>query len=381
MTSVNHAFRRFGSLSNPRGSAIPGPNHWAILATAIAAVTLVGCPDGPIAEQQGFLTINLTQGEGFRAILPSYDMAIAFYAVTVEKAGSTTVAFVDRPAAQAQISDVSLQAGTWRLRVTAKNATRAIIGSGEATATVIAGAHTEASVLVVQLPGNGSLLLAASWPAEMSLLHPSIVGTLSPKGSSAAPIQLAFPAIGGNDLASNLQRDDIPTGLYSLALFFKDGKDIVAARTVDSVQVAQGRTSSGDIAFSIQPGYWGTAEVTIVTDLQNPIGVVFTGQESVLVQGETMTIDATTAEAGTTFEWYLDGEVIPETATGRLALSGADLSLDRHRIDLFVSAGSKSSSATLFVDVVSTLDPLPDPDFSSEPNMQRAMPTGDAYDS
>lgn len=330
-----------------------------ILIAAFVLAMLSACPDPSAIAGNGLLSLRFTQGEEFKTILPAIDMAIAYYDVNITRTGKTTVSYLDHPAAEDEIVNILLEAGIWTVEVKAKNAAKTIIGTGQAAANIIANpvANVTVTVMVSQLPGNGSLKLAASWPAEMKLSAPAIAGKLTPAGGGTMDIPLSFLTIAADAVAANLQRDDIPAGSYTLSLDLKDGPDIVATM-VTAVHVVKGQLSSGDIEFTIDPKFWGKADVTIVSGIPTDFSIVFDKANATeVLSADGLVITATTTPAAVGYSWYLNGEPITIAMTTDGEIGGNILNLKAgilepgwtHRITLLCSDSYSISSKDLII--------------------------------
>jgi N-acetylneuraminic acid mutarotase len=88
-------------------------------------------------------------------------------------------------------------------------------------------------------------------------------------------------------------------------------------------------------------------------NLQNPIGITFSGQSAELQTNQQMTVTATTTETVESYQWYLKGSALagatnPSVTVGNLAEG-------HYRLDLFVTKGDVISSETLYFDVYITI--------------------------
>ncbi|MDP3177459.1 MAG: chitobiase/beta-hexosaminidase C-terminal domain-containing protein [Spirochaetaceae bacterium] len=319
---------------------------------AIALMILTSCGD-LVPSTTGSLTVNIAKGSGLRALIgPSLE--ISTFDLTLSCPGKTTKTYSDRPISTPRIENITLETGAWTILAHAKNAAGDIIGSGTNSVAVASG-NREATVIVSLAAGNGSLTLTASWPASLGLAAPSLTGKLT--AESGSEIALAF-SVAADKLRASVSKPSIPAGSYSLDLTLMDGIEPVALADHD-VTILLGKETSAAATFSELSG---KLVATIIDAIPDDFAISFDQADGFyLAEESTLALNASTDPLAESYEWFIDGFRIEDATGASLELAG--LGVHVHEVGLFVRLGGMTGSASVSVDVVSTLEPLPAPTF------------------
>jgi hypothetical protein len=308
----------------------------AILIPVLALISLTGCPS-PSVSDTGDLTLTITSAteRGVKSILPPADMEVTSYDVSGN--GPNGASFTDPNASKTPfITD--LVPGSWLITVKGKNAAGTIVGEGSVTVTIIAGQTATASVTVSAIGGSGTMHLFVSWPA--GLITPSVTGTLTPAGGS--PAALTFTLAGDSLSAAYDSGSSLDVGYYTLSLLLKDGSTTVWGG-VEAVRIISGNTTTGSFVLSSScPPPAGGMLICAAASSNGPIPITLSGQTASLTSGADMTTTATPAISVDSYEWFVDGEAIGQTAA--TATFGSALPLGNHRVDVIARKGAAISS-------------------------------------
>jgi hypothetical protein len=122
----------------------------------------------------------------------------------------------------------------------------------------------------------------------------------------------------------------------------------------DTIRIITGQTTNGTIEVPLggqTPS--GQLDLTINSDLQNPIEITFTGFSETLEEGEEMTVTAVPSVSVDNYQWYLNGELLEEATTDTVTL-GSELNLGAYRLDCIVDVAPIFSSESIYFTVVET---------------------------
>ncbi|MDP3177460.1 MAG: hypothetical protein Q8M76_06125, partial [Spirochaetaceae bacterium] len=296
-----------------------------------------------------------------RTLTPANSMEPAEYEISCSRAGRETPV-VGTFAADGSVATIYLEPGTWDVALSAFNAEGTPIGGGSTTGVVVtAGDVSAVSIAVSPLTGNGSFNLTIDYTAISSVIAdfsatPTLGGELILAGEeTGTAFSVALPE---GFTSASYENSAVPAGYYELHLKLYDGAVQRAQAAPESVRIVANLTTEGTVEFTSS----GSAiEMTIETDLLDPITFTFTGFSAQLLQGDSMTVSATAVGTNDeiTWEWYLDGvrsSGSPFSTSSSAPIPG-DLILGRHRLDLFAKTIDKAGSTSLFFIVASSLKP------------------------
>ena len=290
------------------------------------------------------LTFDLSK----TTIIPDQDMESATYDVVGEGPGGATFEVYGITGNSYAVN--SLATGTWVINVITKNVEGTVIGAGTTIVEIEEGSSVNASVLVTPLEGEGGLSLSIDW-TNLSDYDESanVTGTLNyqlGEGNYDSTIDLIFVKAGKTVISNSI----INTGYYKLVLYLEQaGKDPIFI-CKEAVRIVYDVTTSK--AFSLT-GNEGNVNITIETDMQEPIYIDFYGAQSNLESGTNMTVTAFTIPSLVdTYEWSLNGDVVGNASSITI---GSELLEGDYTLGLIVCKDSRMGSAS-FEFTVSTGD-------------------------
>jgi sugar lactone lactonase YvrE len=276
------------------------------LAIASLAFMAAGCT--LFTTDSATLRISLASDTRARTLQPGVSLDV----ITYDIAGSNTTgdSFEATGIGATLFQKEGLTPGTWTVQATGRNqAGDAIAVSAPATVTLDIAETESLSLLCLPLEGNGTLSIELSWPAG-SVTTPAIEATLTPRGGSAAPIAFTITGNAASHSSTSLQN-----GYYTLIVKLKDESlsGWLAWSKVETVLIVKGRTTSANWVLEEDevdtPAPSGMALI-LASDTKKPIAISLSGQQSILEEGSTMTVSATGTPAPSSWQWYLDGDLL-----------------------------------------------------------------------
>lgn len=309
-----------------------------LLWLTLASCTPLGVPSpiDPPAGNSGSLLIRIASPAA-KILLPPIDMTPAGYQIFGSGPNGSSFS-VDTGQTQAEVTHLEL--GSWTILVEALNAGGTLIGRGQATIDLAAGAAQTVTIQIAPIEGSGILQLTVAWTAA-DIPAPAVSARLLAPAGSAIP--LAFSLGAGRATCS---QPSVPTGYYTLEVKLMDGgKELAGA--VEVVRIVNGQTTSGSFTFNGTSLVSGSVDVVIVPEMQDPIEVTLSGAKAEFQEGESMTVTAS-VPAGTgpvVCNWYLNG--LPK-GTGEALTVGSGLAAGAYRLDanVFSADGLQAGSAT-----------------------------------
>ncbi|MCP4137737.1 MAG: hypothetical protein GY754_42630 [bacterium] len=272
----------------------------------------------------GSLTIDLSTATMGKTIVPDFDMTPHSYIITGAGPGNFSVS---TQSGSARIN--GLTPGNWTITVEALNAGSNPIGQGTSAITITAGQASICRVTVTPLSGNGTMSLTVLWNADIipgDASGISIETTLALNGGTAIAVAPEDITVNETERTASIVCERA-AGYYTVQVTLK-ADDTPVGNAADVIRVLKdpdgsSHTYTETLAIMPVPGSGGTP-VVIDPDLKDEIGISFSGQESILSLGQTMSITAAApAETGTiAYTWYLNGSAI---ATGDSCSFGSDL--------------------------------------------------------
>lgn len=308
--------------------------------TSVLLVCLAGCPTHITSAQLGSLMVRFSTSElASKTIVPPLDMSAAHY--TISGNGPGGASFLQSDVTTTAFVRSSLVSGAWTITVDAFNAGDALIGSGSTGVSIQAGETAEVTIPVTPLSGTGSLTINITWPSGV-ILNPAVSGTLTPAGGS--PQQIPFSA--GSGFAS-YSYPSLNAGYYSMTVQLAEGTTVKWG-SFEAIRILKDQTTTAAFNLTQLDISAGGASITITPVMQNPIAITLDGQQPELPSGVDMTVTATTSDAVDSYQWYLNGRVLPG-ATGASVTLGGSLAVGNYRLDLCVrKANIVSSQGTAF---------------------------------
>lgn len=315
-----------------------------ILGLAVAAMLSIGACMAPTINpvaQSGTLWISLDSAS-VMTVVPDLDMNPVRYDISgVGPEGQT---FSDSSTEPDFILE-GLARGTWTITVTAVNNLGITVGSGSDETYVYTAKITPLSLTIVPVSGLGTISLVMRWDDTL-VASPSIDATLThPLGTQT---DLTFSVDAGG--TATYERADVDDGYYTLNVNLLDGGTAVAG-LVETVRVLAGHTTALDHTFgSISAGTGdetGDTDLTITTNLRDPLDIDITGGVTELAQGTDVTLTASVSNytGDVSYTWYVDGTY---QSSGATLTIGSLLSTGYHRIDVtaYTADGTQGGSAS-----------------------------------
>lgn len=285
-------------------------------------------------------TVVLTIGGNVstaRTIQPSISMDVTSY--TISGKGPNSATFTQQQSGSTTTYTTSLAPGSWTIQVDAYNSSNTKIGTGQGTATISEGQTTNLSVTVTPLAGSGTLAITLDWSSGM-YTTPSVVGSLTPQGSSTAT---AIPFTVGSTSAT--YSGTLAAGYYTLTITLSDGSTTKWS-DVEAVRIIAGQTSSATYAMTT-----GSLGLTITTNMENPITITLAGNAASLNRNSNMTVTATCSDTPDSYQWYMNGAAVSGATSSSITI-GSALSVGSYTLDLMVTKGVTLSSAGFSFSVV-----------------------------
>lgn len=188
------------------------------------------------------------------------------------------------------------------------------------------------------MTGTGLFELNISWPTD-TITTPVAVIELggTPLLFDLTATSVTFPRSGFFD---NVFSD----GYHLLTVQVWDDTDLRWGRT-EAVRIMTGLTTTGTFDLTSAFSNQGEISLTIdtVTDMENPIGITFSGVIDPLPYASSMTVTATPDQAVTSYQWYLNGAIqVGETSSSITV--GPSFTPGTHRLTVVVDNGTIISS-------------------------------------
>jgi hypothetical protein len=295
-------------------------------------------------DTQGTLNLIFSEEGLFTAktIEPNLDMDVATY--DIYGSGPYGRSFEQLGVEDTTVWQKSLIPGVWTITVNAKNIDGVIIGTGSVEVEIIAGKVTNAEITVTPLIGEGILDVTVIWPVDV-IENPVILGTLTPAGGSAEEVSFVY---GADGVSAGYNRT-LANGYYVLSIQLFDGEEMLWG-TIEAVRIITGQISEKTYTL-VKDVNRGGLELEIITEMENPIEITFSGAMEFLPSGTNMTVSASTSEPVDSYQWYLKGDPI-NGETGNTITIGETLEPGTYWLDLVVIKGSILSSEGIVFEVV-----------------------------
>lgn len=288
-------------------------------------------PDG-----KGSLQLNFSPVQFFLAktIESDIDMQITDYSISGICAETDNTC--EATLSSGSNFETTLDPGTWTLTVQGLNSAGQLVGEGSTTVSIVSGETTTASVSITPLPGNGYLGLNVSWPAGV-LENPAVAGTVTPTGGTAQNISFSMA---GDGLSASYG-DSLSAGYYQVSIQLTDNGTVMWGRNV-AARIVRGGSSVENYAL-VEDVNKGGLTLTINETMEQPVNITMSGAVESLTQGESMTVSASTDQAVSSYQWYLQGQELTGE-TGSSITIGSSLSPGNYYLDLVVKTSSVYSS-------------------------------------
>jgi len=270
-----------------------------------------GCDLGMLEANTGSLAIRL--GDSSRSLVwePELDMDIASY--TIKGTGPTANdSFEVSGHTEGLFTKDGLAVGSWTITVDGYNADSEKIATVHATATVTRNATTPVTVVLRPLEGMGYLSIDMSWTDSQGVLV-NPMASMVIRDEQGNDIQdISDPvALNISGQTANVTVIDLPSGWYEVMVKLSDGASTVW-QGVFVLRVVENTTTWGIVVIpedqiQIGPGA-GTVAITIQEDMDDPLGVGFSGMPDSVEAGTEITLTSTGTYSGTEqYRWYING--------------------------------------------------------------------------
>jgi hypothetical protein len=209
----------------------------AFVTVAIAAAFLVlGCKNTTLQESpRSSVTVNVPASNKAKTLVPGFSN-IAQYGWSASGPGGATQ--TKPAAASGSVTFSDLLPGTWTFVATAYNVSGQALGSGNATATIAAGANTNIAILINISgadSGTGDLAITVIWPNDID----AVTGSIS--GGTLNYISIGtYDSFNSKALISNVA--SLSAGPHTLTLTFSRG-GFAAGTFVEAVNIFNGLTT------------------------------------------------------------------------------------------------------------------------------------------
>ena len=229
--------------------------------------------------------------------------------------------------------------GPLSLAITGRNATGENVAYGETTVVVVAGSVATATATVRPFVGLGWLFLDISWPDE-AVVTPVIEVDLDRDGV-VAPLTCELALDGLSAFFPRIAYPDdslLASGYYLMIIRMYDG-DVSVWDHVEAVRIIYDETTSGVYELGTIYPDTGDLQVLVQADMQNPIAIAFSGDQTSIIPDSDMTVTASTSQPVGSYQWYLNGDpLVGETQ--ETTTIGSDLDIGFYRLYLVVTRGS-----------------------------------------
>jgi hypothetical protein len=295
----------------------------SVVVAAVVTGAVMGC-GVPFEESCGSLAILLRPAMGERTIGPDLDLELTEYVVEGSGPGDAAFsAFLTPPGGVVE----RLRPGTWSIAVTGRNENGVSIGAGEATAEIAAGVVTTTHLTIRPLIGTGRFYLEIVWPpdaigvpgidAELDFqgLPTSLECDLAADNASFTYPRQAFP-----------DENVLDAGYYLMTIVLYDGA-IPVWDHVEAVRIMADRSTVAAYHLDSVTPNEGSLELVGELEMENPISVSLTGEQTVLPTGGEMTVSAETSQPVDSYQWYINalplaGETMASLSIGPALVPG-----------------------------------------------------------
>ena len=184
-----------------------------------------------------------------------------------------------------------------------------------------------------------------SWPAEC-VVTPVIEANLTPEGGSASPI--TFTITGST--ASYVSGNTLTNGYYTLSLKLKDSSmsNYLAWSKVESVLIFKDQPTTTNWVLTTDEVHAAPAPgmtLTLASDTKKPITITLSGYYTDLQQGSTMTVSAVGVPTPTSWQWYLDGDVLVGQTTSSTTVGTGLVAGSAHTLTVIGKTATIAGSA------------------------------------
>lgn len=329
-----------------------------IIYLTIAMMLLVGCSmvsTENIIEHKGSLILSL-ESELSRVIQPSIVMEITSYDIVAT--GPDSVTFSQLSITETNVTRNDLPIGDWSITVDAKNTEDTIIASVTETFTIVSGETTNLDITVLPVVGEGTLTLDLTWP-ENKIITPVIEASITDVNETSYPIIFTLTE---DNISASFTDSTIATGYYTLTIKLLDDTTFIWGN-VEAVRIIKNEISSSNIILIeddfllTESSQYGDFQLNVGNDLQNPFGIILTGNLEKLSTGGEHNIVSSADITPDSYKWYLNSEIITDESSSSITI-GKTLPTGNYRLDLIASKGVVLSSSSTSFNVADSVLPI-----------------------
>ncbi len=315
---------------------------------ALIMLLIIGCDFGPTnpLNETGSVKINITERVS-RSILPDISMDPTSYRIKLTGPDGLLEEQIVN-IGEALFED--LRFGAWEVQVVAYNSADISIGHGEQTVEVYPNETSQVQISVIPYEGFGSLDLEILWEAD-EVSHPEISANLTPSSGTARELEFTLGSANAHYFA-----DDVPTGYHTLIIQLLDNGFLVSG-AVEVVRIIDQQTSAASLEFYDINQATGVLDISINTDLQNPLEVSISGAGETKLINESMELTASVEDysENIVYVWYINGEAV---GAGIDFTLGDALPIGYYNVDVtaFSIDGKQAGSANAKIQIVDSIN-------------------------
>ena len=319
----------------------PGRTLVSGLVVILVLNILSGCPGlGYEDRRTGNLVITVGSGlESLSIVQPDLDMNIDDYQIILSGPGQTQTLTIGSDTVATTITN--LEPGEWTVTANARNADEVIIAGDSTTVLVQAGKTSAANLVVVPLPGEGTLELRISWPGD-TIDNPSVAARLTPVDGVEQQLTFAVDTASRSATYSGSWQ----VGYYTLSISLSDAGKVVWSRVV-AVRILEGQLSLGEYQLTGDEPSSGGIEIGIGSNLNNPYQVTLIGLQDSITVDDTMTVGLSLepSTAPDSIRWFINGSKYTNGETITVGPGEIELGAGSYRLDVVVRKATMVSSA------------------------------------
>ena len=242
----------------------------------------------------------------------------------------------------------SLAVGSWDFNLACLNAQGDIIGEAQLENIEITENETSiANATIVPVTGMGNISLTVHWDTEVVTDPVSLSLTLTNVNDQQYPLEMELDTENGTAEYTGT----LLNGYYDMHVIATYGSK--TSHLTETVRILAGQTTTADLELLVYP-QTSDLDIHIVTELDDPIEISFTGAQSQLSFGQDMTIQASTNVSVDSYTWYLDGLKLTDEQASSITL-GSNCFLGNHILTLRVKKGNVLSSESIQFSVITDL--------------------------
>ena len=315
-----------------------------IIFSLLFIISLVGCSStketGIITKNS--LTVSIKNNIQTQTLQPNIPMTIISY--TISGIGPNNETFTENTSDSfCEIKDLSI--GTWEITVEGYNSEKTKIALGTTSAIIKAGEATQTDVTVTPLTDSGTFSLNLSWPSE-EITDPIITASIT-SSSSEITTDISSKINLLNNTANYTEK--LEPGYYKFSLSLNDGETLIW-QTQEAMRIVGEQTTSAIYELNVNDleepqnnNSESGIQISVTTELNNPINISLYGGKSDLGIKETMTVSASTDQVVDSYQWYLNGQLLNDEIDKEITI-GSNLGTGHYKLTCLVKKNNILSS-------------------------------------